>query len=76
MFDYDKEVLETKAVIEDLMLKSYERFILALMLIESGEGKLSIDDASDRFETWINNTGYPYLLNEILSGEVEVEEEE
>lgn len=75
MFEYDKEVLETKVALKKLMSKNYEQFIVALMLVENGEGGLTIDDAVERYETWIENSGWSCLLNEVLSGEIEIDKE-
>ena len=75
MFEYDKEVLEIKVALKRLMSKNYEQFIVALMLVENGEGGLTIDDAVERYETWIESSGWSYLLNEVLSGEIEIDKE-
>ena len=66
MFEFDKEVLETKVALQKLMAKSYEQFVVALILNE--DESLTIDDALERYETWIESQ-LSYLLNDILSGE-------
>ena len=74
MFEYDKEVLETKVELKKLREKSYEKFVVALMLME--DDNLTIDDAADRYDAWINISAFPNLLNAMLSGEWGLEDEE